>query len=107
MDIKEYIERFEEISQLSRDKQFSILEQARDEIQSNTSLPSFAVIAIIVRVSCISLFVGVGYYLWGLSTFTFVLSVFLGLLFARIIIVEINDRLILIGLKRVLNKKAV
>ena len=107
MDIKEYIERFEEISQLSRDKQFSLLEQAREEIQSNTSLPSFAVIAVIVRVSFISLFLGTAYYFWGLSAYKLVISVLLGLVFARIIVSEINDRLMLIGLKRVLRKKIV
>ncbi len=107
MDIKEYIESFEEISQLSRDKQFTLLEQARDEIQSNTSLPSFAVIAFIVRVSCISLFFSACYFFSEFSTLNIVISVLLGLLFARIIISEINSHLILKGLKRVLQKNAV
>ncbi len=106
MDIKEYIERYDEISHLSREQQFSVLEQARDEIQSNTLLPSFAVIGFIVRVSFISLFLGANYFLWEISTLKFVLSVLLGLVFARVVVSEINGRLMLNGLKRVLRKNA-
>lgn len=107
MDIKEYIECFDEISHLSRDKQFTVLEQARNEIQSNTSLPSFAFIAFIVRVSFIFLFLGANYFLWELSILKFVVSVLLGLLFARVLVSEINSRLMLRGLKRVLRKNTV
>jgi hypothetical protein len=104
MDIKEYIERFDEISHLSREKQFTVLEQARDEVQSNTSLPSFALMAFVVRVSFISLFVGVTYFFWEISTLKLVFALVLGLVFARIVVSEINDRLMLSGLKRVLSK---
>ncbi|WP_286261895.1 hypothetical protein [Thalassotalea atypica] len=107
MDIKEYIERFDEISHLSRDQQFVVLEQVRDEIQLNSVLPCFAAIAFIVRVSCIFVFLGGSYLFWGLSTLAIVLSVFLGLVISRVIITEIKDHLMLKVLKSILNKKAI
>lgn len=107
MDIKVYIEHFEEISHLSRDKQFSLLEQARNEIQSNMSLPSFTVMAFIVRTSLISVFLGATYFFWEMSTFKVVIAVLMGLVSSRVVISEINDRLMLTGLKRVLRQHSV
>lgn len=106
MDIKQYIDRFDDISDLQREQQFSLLEQARDEIQSKTLWPSFKVIAFIVRATFLIVLTGGSYIIWGLSSWGLIVSVLMGLLLSRVAITEINDRLMLKGLKVVLPKKA-
>ena len=106
MNIKEYIDRFSEISHMKREQQFVLLEQARDEIQLNTKWRSFNVIEFIVRTSFITLLAGGSYIIWGLSGWILFLAVLMGLVFSRVVIKEINDALILKGLKSILHKSA-
>ncbi|NMP33464.1 hypothetical protein HII17_18105 [Thalassotalea sp. M1531] len=107
MNTKDYIERFDEISHLSRAQQFDILEQVKDEIQSSSALLSFTAITFIVRVSCMLILLGASYIFWEPSTWTLFLAVFLGLIVSRVLVTEIKDHIVLKGLKNILNKNVV
>ena len=105
MNIKHYIDRFDEIAHLPRDQQFDLLEQARFEIESNTPWPSFSVISSLLRFGLVLLLTASSYMIWGLSNWLLLASVIVALLLSRVAITEINDNLMLKGLKRILQKE--
>jgi len=100
MDIKQYIDYFDEISHLEREQQFTLLEQARNDIHARAKFPILIVIPYLVYSVFIFLFAGGSYFVFGYSSWIFILSVFLGLLFSRVVITEINDSLMLKALRR-------
>lgn len=107
MDIKPYIDYFDEISHLKREQQFMLLEQARNEIHSSSKFPILAFIPCFFRLTFILLFVGGSYLIFGYSNWILILSFFLGLLGSTLVITEINESLILKALKRNLSKNTV
>lgn len=107
MDIKQYIDYFDEISHLKREHQFTLLERARNEIHANSKFPILAFIPYFFRLTLVLLFTGGSYFIFGYSGWILILSFFLGLLCSRIVITEINDSLMLKALKRNLRKKVV
>ena len=107
MDIKQYIDCFDEISHLKREQQFTLLEQARDDICAGSKFPMFAFMPYFFRFTFICLFAGASYLVFGYSIWILILSFFLGLVFSTFVITEINESLILKSLKRNLSKKAV
>ncbi len=107
MDIKQYIDYFDEISHLKRDIQFRLLEQARDEININYKLPILAILSPFVRLTFVLLFTGGCYLLFGFSSWRLLLSLLLGLLCSRVIVTEISDSLMLKALKKNLSSSSV
>jgi len=107
MDIKQYIDYFDEISHLKRDQQFTLLEEARNEIHASSKFPILTFIPYFFRLMFIILFTGGSYLVFGYSSLVLILSLFLSLLSSRVVITEINDSLILKTLKRNLSKSAI
>lgn len=107
MDIKQYIDYFDELSHLKRDQQFTLLEQARNDIHAGSKFPILGLIPYFVRLIAIVLFAGGSFLFFGYSTWILILSVFLSLLCSRLVITEINDSLMLKALKINLSKNPV
>ena len=107
MDIKQYIDYFDEISHLKREEQFILLEGARDEIHARLKFPILSFIPGFIRLTLILLFVGGSYFIFGYSAWLLVVSFFLGLICSRIVIIEISDSLMLKAIKRNLSKQKV
>jgi hypothetical protein len=95
MDIKQYIEYFDEIAHLERDKQFDALESAVRDVHAEYRFPILVVLPHIIRLIIIAVFAGSSYMMFGYSIWFIVGSYFIGLIVAKIFITEINDRLIL------------
>ena len=104
MDVKQYIDYFDVISHLERDRQFNLLEQANNEILADYKMPIFTLIAFFVRLVFILIFTGGSYLLFGLSNWIIALSLIIGLLCAKVVITEISDSILLKYLKRNLNQ---
>ena len=104
MDIKQYIDYFNEISHLKRDMQFKLLEQARNDIHKSYKFPILTFVSYFFRLTFLLLFAGGSYLLFGFSSWILVVSLLLGLLCSRIATTEINDSLILKAIKRNLNE---
>ena len=49
MDIKQYIDYFEEISHLERSEQFRVLETARDEVHAKYKFPILTILPQLIR----------------------------------------------------------
>jgi len=107
MDIKQYIDYFDEISHLEREEQFILLEGARDEIHARLKFPILSFIPGFIRLTLILLFVGGSYFIFGYSIWLLVVSFFLSLICSRIVIMEIRDSLMLKAIKRNLSKQKV
>ncbi len=107
MDIKQYIDYFDEISHLKRDVQFQHLEQAVNEIHSIYKFPILAFISFFVRLVGVCLFTGTSYVVFGYSTWLLVASLLTGLLCSKIVVTEINDSIISKALKRHLKSSTV
>lgn len=107
MDIKQYIDYFDELSHLKRDQQFTLLEQARNDIYAGSKFPILGLIPYFVRLIAIVLFAGGSFLFFGYSAWILILSVFLGLLCSRLVITEINDSLMLKAIKINLSKNSV
>jgi hypothetical protein len=105
MDIKPYIDYFDEISHLKREQQFTLLELARDDIGTRSKLPILSLIPCCVHFTCLCFFVGGSFLVFGYSGWVLVLSFLLSLLCARFLITEITDALMLKALKRNLGDK--
>lgn len=99
MNIKQYIDNFEEIAHHSRDKQFTLLERAHDEIVANSILSPFTLVAYVfpmIFISC--LFLG-GYLLFGYSIGVAMGAIIVGLVFSRVAVNETHIKLLKKGLK--------
>ena len=99
MNIKQYIDYFDEISHLKRDVQFKILEQTHNEIHKSYKFPILAFISFFVRLTFVLLFTGGSYLIFGFSSWILAMSLLLALLCSKIAVTEINDSIILKFLK--------
>ena len=106
MNIKAYIDYFNEISDLKRDQQYVLLEQASNEACSALKPLNFTIIAFLIRLVFILIISGGYYLLFGYSSLSVIVSIFFGLLFSRIAITEINTSILSKSLKSVLLKQA-
>ncbi|GDY24507.1 hypothetical protein AHAT_03970 [Agarivorans sp. Toyoura001] len=104
MDIKQYIDYFDDISDLAREQQFTLLEQALESINARFSFPIFMVIRYLVRIGFIAVLSGGTYLLFGYSIWLLLVSILLALLGARLLITEITDSLIAKALKNIVSK---
>lgn len=105
MNIKAYIDYFKEISHLKRDQQYVLLEQAYNDACVKLKPLNFALIAFLIRTVFILIILGGCYLLFGYSSLLVMVSIFLGLLFARVAITEINTSLLSKSLKHILLEK--
>lgn len=107
MDIKQYIDYFDEISHLKRDQQFTLLELARDDIDTQSKLPILSLIPCCIHFTCLCFFVGGSFLVFGYLGWLLLFSFVLSLLCARFLITEIIDALMLSALKRNLGDKTI
>ena len=106
MNIKAYLDYFNDISHLKRDQQYVLLEQASNEACSTLKPLNFSIIAFLTRMIFIVIISGGCYLFFGYSVLLVIISIFLGLLFSRVAITEINTHLLSKSLKNILLKKA-
>ncbi|MBL4822461.1 MAG: hypothetical protein JKX90_02910 [Colwellia sp.] len=104
MNIKEHIDSFNEISHLKREEQFVLLRQAKNEACSKLKPLNFSIIAFFVRMIFIVIIFGCGYLFFDYSNLLVIVSIFLGLLFSRVAISEINTYLLSKSLNNILLK---
>ena len=105
MNIKTYLDYFSEISDLKREKQYLLLEQACNEACSTLKPLNFSIIAFLIRMIFV-LIISRGFYLlFGYSSLLAIVSVLFALLFSRVAVTEINTYLLSKSLKKILLKK--
>ena len=102
MNIKAYIDYFDEIADLKRDKQFTLLEQARDEIVGESTFSIFNLVSYFFPLTFVVIAISLTLYFYGYSIFGGFISVLISLLLSRIAVTEINSRLMRKGLNKVL-----
>lgn len=105
MNIKAYIDYFNEISHLKRDQQYVLLEQACDEACSRLKPFNFSFIALFIRMFFIIIISGGCYFLFDYSVLLVIISLFLALLLSRVAVTEINTYFLSKSLKNLLLKK--
>lgn len=105
MNIKAYIDQFNEISHLKRDQQYLLLERAYNEACLKLKFLNFSTIAFLIRTLFITVFTGGSYLFFGYSIWLIIITLFLGLLFSRIAVTEINTYFLSKSLKEILPKK--
>jgi len=106
MNIKAYLDYFSDISHLKRDQQYVLLEQASNEACLKLKPLNFSIIAFLMRMIFIVIISGACYVFFGYSVLLTIVSIFLGLLFSRVAVTEINTYLLSKSLKNILLKKA-
>jgi len=99
MNIKQYIDYFDEISHLERSIQFKLIEQAQKDIKNKYKFPILAFISFFVRLIFVLLFIGGSYLGLGFSNWILILPLLLSLLCSKIVTTELTDSLILKALK--------
>lgn len=102
MNIKTYIDQFNEISHLKREQQFSLLEKAFNEAELKLKFLKFSIIAFLIRIFFIIILSGGSYLIFGYSAWLLIASIFLSLLFSRVAVTEISTHLLLKSLKDIL-----
>lgn len=102
MDIKAYIDYFDEISSLDRNIQFELLEQARNQITENHSFPIFKLTSNLLPLLFVMFITGGVYLLFGVSIVALVIAVVIGLVTSRVAVTEINSHYMRKGLEKVL-----
>jgi hypothetical protein len=106
MNIKAYIDQFNEISHLEREQQFVLLERASNDACSKLKFLNFSMISFLIRTMFITLLSGGSYLLFGYSAWLLIATLFLGLLFSTVAVTEINTYLLSKSLKDILLEKA-
>jgi hypothetical protein len=106
MNIKVYIDQFNEISHLKREQQFLLLERASNDACSKLKFLNFSMISFLIRTMFITILSGGSYLLFGYSAWLLIVTLFLGLLLSTIAVTEINTHLLSKSLKQILLEKA-
>ena len=104
MDIKQYIDYFEEISHLDRSKQFSLIESACNDVHQRFNFPILTILPNIIRVILLAIICGGSYVTFGGSVWILVVAFLVAIIISRVLITEIKDSLILKALKQNLDK---
>lgn len=105
MNIKAYIDQFNEISHLKRDQQFLLLEKASNDACSKLKFLNFSMIAFLIRTLFITIISGGSYLLFGYSAWLLIVTLFVSLLFSTVAVTEINTYLLSKSLKIILLEK--
>ncbi len=103
MNIKAYIDYFDEISDLKRDKQFTLLEQARNEIVGESMFSIFNLVSYFIPLTFVVVALALTFTFYGYSVFGAFISVLVALLLSRVLVTEINAGLMQKGLTKVLS----
>jgi hypothetical protein len=102
MNIKAYIDYFDEISDLPREKQFTVLEEAQKLIQEEGVVSKFALISLLVPILSIGILVSGGILLFSNSLVVIAICFIFGLLVSRVLVNELTTSLLQKGLTRVI-----
>ena len=106
MDIKQYIDYFDDISHLERSKQFSLIENACEQVHQKYKFPILTVLPHIIRILMLVIICGGSYVLFAGAVWALVVSFLVGIIVARVVITEIKDSLILKALKNNLQNES-
>ncbi|MFD2165505.1 hypothetical protein ACFSJY_04435 [Thalassotalea euphylliae] len=99
MDIKLYIDYFDEISHLDRDKQFELLEKAYRDVLASHKVPLFSIIPTMFRLMFLVSMLCASYFFFDMAIWSIVVGTLLGLLMARVAITEVKDSMLKKALK--------
>lgn len=101
MDIKPFIDKFDGISHLPRDKQFDLLTQA---VVLTNKQYRFAILELapqIIRLLFILLFAWLSYTFFDVAMWAFITGIVLALICSRIVIFELTNRLLISALNKI------
>jgi hypothetical protein len=102
MNIKTYLDYFDEISDLPRDEQFTLLDRAHQLIQDEGAISKFTLVSCLGPIMSVAALVSAGILLLGKSILIIIISVVFGLLLSRVVVNELNTSLLSRGLKQVI-----
>ena len=102
MNIKAYIDYFNEISECDRSQQFMLLERAEQHANGRFGMPVFKLIATLIPICLVIIFVAIGYQFFSLPAWSLLIIIIIALLVSRVIVSELNARLLRTSLIAVL-----
>ncbi|TDF42143.1 hypothetical protein EYS14_04730 [Alteromonadaceae bacterium M269] len=105
MNIKMYLDYFDEISHLPREEQFDLLDKAQDLVLSESKVSKFKLVSFFAPLLSLVAMIGIGYVIFGYSILLFVIAGVFGLLLSRVAVNETNTYLLSRGLRRVMEGK--
>lgn len=103
MNIKAYIDFFSEIADLERSQQFTLLERAEVEANRQCKLPIFKAIAVVTPIIMSLMVIAVAFSWQDVSSLVLFILIVGALLISRLIVSELNARVLHKGLLAVLN----
>lgn len=94
MNIKAYIDQFDAIRHLPRDRQFVFLEMAQKAVEARFPISLFAIIEIVGPILSVGLIVG-AIFLFSEASLLFIgVGIVAGLLLARVLVTELSTSLL-------------
>lgn len=105
MNIKAYLDYFDEISDLPRDEQFTLLEEAHNLVKGEGVVSKFSVVSFLAPVLSLVLLIGAGTLIFGRSILVMVICFVFALLISRVMVSELHTSFMSTGLKRVMADK--
>lgn len=94
MNIKPYIDQFEELRPLPRHEQFDVLEQAVAQYVDTGPLSVYALLGTAFPVLLIATVCFIGYGIWGFFPALPVIAILVGLVVSRVIAREVTNKMI-------------
>lgn len=104
MDIKPYIDSYEQLKSFPRDKQFDLLEQAVKNIHSHYGFAVLELAPQIIRIIFILLCAAASYTFFDTAMWAFIAGIIVALICSRITISEFTDRVLQKELNRIIAK---
>ncbi len=105
MNVKEFIDYFDDIAHLDRRQQFSLLEQVHMQINQRFKLPVFSLIKVFVPLLFVIADIAIYYLIFGQLDFVLPITMVMALLVARIAANELNAWVMSKGIKRHLSER--
>lgn len=102
MDIKQYIDYFEEIAHLDRSEQFKLIEQASERVNKRFGFEILNWLPIALRLMFLALFCGGSYLLFGYALWLVLGSALAALIVSKVFITETKDKLLINEIKQLL-----
>ena len=81
---------FDDLSKLPRDKQFSTIEKARDQVVGKFGFPIFNLISYVIPIMLVMALGALSYFVLGFSTIGLIVTCVIALLIARVVVNELN-----------------
>ena len=104
MDIKQYIDKMDDIAHLERHEQFNVLEKAKKAGESQYKLISYSALTFVIPIFSIALCGLIYYVVAGFSSLLPLVAIIVGLLVSRVTIINLDESLMRNGLKIVLSQ---